>query len=444
MVRGFFVILFAGLLRRLVATAALVDRRFLALLRRPALEIRARSAMPAAAVPAVAVVALIAVLAVAVLLAGVVLVGILLRCSAGDEGGQAANVAAIGSALLGLRLRLVLLIVRPRLLLVVLIFARLLLMVLARLLLVMLRLLLVMLLLRLLLLMWIVRLILAVRPDPVLFAFVKAVVAAALRHALLLRLLTLLRLLIVIRILLPKLFLRRRDQPEVMLGVLVVILGCDRVAGALRIAGELDVLLRDVGGGAANFHIGPVRLVNPCQRILALAAMAAATPHTLLAVSHGVSVRQPLIDCGLRRDLSNLKVPRAEANCAAARHPTEHYLPTPRRMSRAVARTSALLSRVSKRSQCRAFAALPTSGNAQSSPNKEHHAQPLKHPDPIWRFRCRLRLPIRPGLHPRLMERSAPGLWRRDPHGSIPWPKASLSERIIQEVFSRGLNALQS
>jgi hypothetical protein len=49
--------------------------------------------------------------------------------------------------------------------------------------------------------------------------------------------------------------------------------------------------------------------------------MTAAAPHALLTVSHGVSVRQPLIDCGSRRDLSNLKVPRAEANIAAARHP---------------------------------------------------------------------------------------------------------------------------
>jgi hypothetical protein len=145
-----------------------------------------------------------------------------------------------------------------------------------------------------------------------------------LRRALLLRLLTLLtllRLLIVIRVLLPKLLLRRRDQTKVVLGVLVVILSRDRVAGALRVARELDVLLRDVGGGAANFNVGTVGLVNSCQRILALATMAAAAPHALLTVSHGVSVRQPLIDCGLRRDLSKLKVPRAEANCAAARHP---------------------------------------------------------------------------------------------------------------------------
>jgi hypothetical protein len=34
----------------------------------------------------------------------------------------------------------------------------------------------------------------------------------------------------------------------------------------------------------------------------------------------------------------------------------------------------------------RFFAALPTSGNAQSIPIEEHHAQPLKHPDPSGDF----------------------------------------------------------
>jgi len=103
-----------------------------------------------------------------------------------------------------------------------------------------------------------------------------------------------------------------------------------------------------------------------------------------------------------------LKVPRAKATAAAARI-RKYYLPTPRRISRAVARTSALLSRVSKRSQCCAFAALPTSGNAQSISALKRHAQPLKHPDPIWRFRCRLRLFIRPGPHRRLAERLRSG-----------------------------------
>ena len=288
------------------------------------LVILARAAMPAAAMPAVTILPLpIAVLAVAVLLAAVVLAGILIlagillrRTTTGDERRQAARIAGVLAALLrlGLLRRLVLLVLRPRLMLLML---RLLVLIVALLM----RLLLMMLRLVVLLRLRIVRLVLCVRAKPVLIAIIEAIVAAALRRALLLRLLTLLVLLIVIRVLLPELFLRRRDQPEVMLCVLVVILGRDRIAGALGVTCELNVFLCDVGGRAANFHIGAVGLVNPCQRILALAAMAAATPHTLLTVSHGVSVRQPLIDCGLRRDLSNLKVPRAEAKCAAARHP---------------------------------------------------------------------------------------------------------------------------
>ena len=62
----------------------------------------------------------------------------------------------------------------------------------------------------------------------------------------------------------------------------------------------------------------------------------------------------------------------------------------------------------------RFFAALPTSGNAQSIPAEEHQAQPLKHPDPSGDFAAVFGFSIRPGLHPRLTERSAPGLWRRD------------------------------
>ena len=80
-----------------------------------------------------------------------------------------------------------------------------------------------------------------------------------------------LRLRIVIGVLLAELFLRGGDQAEIMLGVLIVILGRHRIAGALRVARELDVFLRDVRGGAADFHVGPVQLVDPRQRILALA-----------------------------------------------------------------------------------------------------------------------------------------------------------------------------
>src|SRR5262245_50286555 len=48
---------------------------------------------------------------------------------------------------------------------------------------------------------------------------------------------------LVVRILLPELLLRRGDQAEVVLGVLIMVLGGHRIAGALRVAGELQIFL---------------------------------------------------------------------------------------------------------------------------------------------------------------------------------------------------------
>ena len=42
-----------------------------------------------------------------------------------------------------------------------------------------------------------------------------------------------------VRIVLPELLLRRRDQAEIVLGVLIVIFGRDRIAGGLRVARKL-------------------------------------------------------------------------------------------------------------------------------------------------------------------------------------------------------------
>jgi hypothetical protein len=110
---------------------------------------------------------------------------------------------------------------------------------------------------------------------------------AAGRAALLMRL-----LLIVVRVLLTKLFLRRGDQAEVVLGVLIIILGGHRVARPLRVTRELDVFFRDMRSGAADFDVGTVRLVNAREGILTLAVVAS-SPHALLTVSHVVPVRRP-------------------------------------------------------------------------------------------------------------------------------------------------------
>ncbi len=100
-------------------------------------------------------------------------------------------------------------------------------------------------------------------------------------------------LLIVIGVLLAKLFLRGRNQPEIMFSVLIVILRGHRIAGALRVARKLDVFFCYVRGGATNFYVGTVRFINARQRILAFAVIVAASPHALLTVSHDVPVGRP-------------------------------------------------------------------------------------------------------------------------------------------------------
>lgn len=71
-------------------------------------------------------------------------------------------------------------------------------------------------------------------------------------------LLLLLRLLVVVWILLTELFLRGGNQAEVVLGMLVVVLGRNRIARTLRVARELDIFFRYMRSGAANFDVGTV------------------------------------------------------------------------------------------------------------------------------------------------------------------------------------------
>ena len=70
------------------------------------------------------------------------------------------------------------------------------------------------------------------------------------------------RLLLVIGLALPELLLRCGDETEIVLGVLVIIFRCNRIAGALRVTSELKVLFGDVGCGSANFYVRPVGLVH--------------------------------------------------------------------------------------------------------------------------------------------------------------------------------------
>ncbi len=69
-------------------------------------------------------------------------------------------------------------------------------------------------------------------------------------------------LLLVIGLGLPELLLRRGDETEIVLGVLVIIFCCNRIAGALRVTSELKILFGDVGCGSANFYIRSIGLVH--------------------------------------------------------------------------------------------------------------------------------------------------------------------------------------
>jgi hypothetical protein len=100
------------------------------------------------------------------------------------------------------------------------------------------------------------RLVLAHEGLTVVVIAVKSLVGVLLAGGALL--LLLLRLLVIIWILLTELFLRGGNQAEIVLGMLVVVLGRNRIARTLRVARELDIFFRYMRSGAANFDVGTV------------------------------------------------------------------------------------------------------------------------------------------------------------------------------------------
>lgn len=154
---------------------------------------------------------------------------LMLRLSAGDERRQAVDVALVFRCRMLLRPRLKLLL-RLMVLLVVMLFAR------------------------------IIRLRLArgerLAADMGLLA-IAVVVAVIGRRAHLAG-----RLLLVIGLTLPELLLRRSDDAEIVLGVLIIIFRCNRVPGTLRVTGKLKILFGDMGRRTANFYVRPVGLVH--------------------------------------------------------------------------------------------------------------------------------------------------------------------------------------
>jgi hypothetical protein len=96
-----------------------------------------------------------------------------------------------------------------------------------------------------------------------------------------------------LRILLTELFLRGGDQAVVVLRMLIVVLGRHRIAGGLRVARQLNILLGDVSRISADLYVGSVRLKDPRHWVLTFAIVvmmliAATTAHPLvvLTVSH--------------------------------------------------------------------------------------------------------------------------------------------------------------
>ncbi len=80
---------------------------------------------------------------------------------------------------------------------------------------------------------------------------------------------------VVLAVLLAQLLMRGQHDADIVLGVLVVALGADRIAAGGGVARELHVLLRDGLRVSAHLHVRPVRLVGAGQGVGALVAAAA-------------------------------------------------------------------------------------------------------------------------------------------------------------------------
>ena len=55
--------------------------------------------------------------------------------------------------------------------------------------------------------------------------------------------------------------LRRRYQPEIVFGVLEIVLRSDRVAGCVSVARQLKVSFRHMQRRATNSDVGPARVI---------------------------------------------------------------------------------------------------------------------------------------------------------------------------------------
>ena len=93
-----------------------------------------------------------------------------------------------------------------------------------------------------------------------------------------------------LRLVLTELLLRGSDQTEIMFGMLVVVLGGNRVAGGTGVACQLDVFFGDVRGGAADLDVGPVRFEYPGHRVLAAPVVIVVVIIVVVPVTHPLVV----------------------------------------------------------------------------------------------------------------------------------------------------------
>jgi hypothetical protein len=135
-----------------------------------------------------------------------------------------------------------------------------------------------------------------------------------------------------VRVVLPELLLRGSDQAEIVLGMLEIVFGRDRIAGGLGVTRQLQIFLRHVIGRSADLHVGAVRFIHPRQRVVTAAVVIVvvvivAPAHALvvmmlLTVSHGSLFNNSRLR-RIRQSLPNPagKGPASNFRYAVATHP---------------------------------------------------------------------------------------------------------------------------
>jgi len=89
---------------------------------------------------------------------------------------------------------------------------------------------------------------------------------------------------------LPELLLCRCDEAEVVFGVLIVILGCDRIAGRTCVARKLEIFFRNVRSGSADLDVRSIGLKHPRHRVLAAPVVVIVIIIVVIPAAHALVV----------------------------------------------------------------------------------------------------------------------------------------------------------